>query len=95
MKGRALLRHVQESLDGFYRDGGAEFWRIFHQTPRAAVAAFKAKPEMFGALDDLYAHWPKSRKQEHARISGHLDALLAEAETADVPMGESNAEWPA
>lgn len=77
MEGRALLCHVQESLDGFYRDGGAEFWRIFNETPYAAVAAFKAKPDVFGALDELYANWPKSRKQEHARISAYLDLLIA------------------
>lgn len=32
MEGLALLRHIRESLDGFYRDGGAEFWRIFNET---------------------------------------------------------------
>ena len=83
MEGRALLRHVEESLDGFYRDGGAEFWRIFNETPRAAVAAFKAKPDVFGALDDLYANWPKSRKQEHARISAYLDLLIVSVSAAE------------
>lgn len=79
MKGRALVRHVQESLEGFYLDGGAEFWRIFNETPRAAVAAFKAKPEVFGALDGAYVKWPKMRGWEHARISGHLALLLDSA----------------
>lgn len=83
MKGRALLCHVEESLDGFYRDGGAEFWRIFNETPHAAVAAFKAKPDVFGALDELYAKWPKSRKQEHGRISAYLDLLLASVSVAE------------
>lgn len=69
-------RHAKESLAGFYCDGGAEFWRIFAETPRAAVAAFKAKPEVFGALERLYADWPKSRTREHQRISGLLDGLL-------------------
>ena len=85
-----LTQHVRESLEGFFCNGGREFWRIYAETPRAAVAAFKAKPDVFGALDTLYANWPKSRKREHGRISALLDLLL-ETESA---RGGENAARP-
>lgn len=84
-----IRREIRESLEGFYRDGGQEFWRIYRETPRAAVAAFKAKPEVFGALDTLYANWPKSRLREHNRISALLHLLIA-ARNA----GDASACWP-
>lgn len=73
-------RHIRDSLMSFYEDSGAHFWSIFDQTPQAAVAAFKARPEIFGTLANPYKDWPKMRGREHARISARLELLLAEGD---------------
>lgn len=72
---------IRQSLIGFYKDGGRQFWLIFAETPRAAVAAFKARPEIFGAIAKPYNDWPKMRGREHRRLIGCLEALLAEYHT--------------
>lgn len=71
-----LTHHIRESLAGFYRDGGSYFWRVYAETPVAALAAFKAKPEVFGKLDVPYAIWPQSRLREHGRIIALLNLLV-------------------
>jgi len=73
--------HIRESLLGFYEDAGRQFWLIFTETPRAAVAAFKAQPEIFGTLAQPYKDWPKMRAGEHTRLIDRLEALLAEQHT--------------
>lgn len=77
-----LLQYLEECLADFYADGGQEFWRIFEETPRAAVAAFKTKPEVFGTLQKPYAQWPKLMAKQHKRISDQLD-VLSEAGVID------------
>ena len=72
-------RYMQESLMGFYEDQGQHFWVIFDQTPRAAAAAFKARPEIFGTLAKPYKDWPKMRAREHARLIDRLEILLDQA----------------
>ena len=73
----APRRAIRESLEGFYVDGGAQFWRIFNETPRAAMAAFRQQPEVFGTLQSPYANWMKARAREHARISELMAAWQA------------------
>lgn len=67
---------VRSRLCSFYRDQGVGFWQVFEETPRAAVAAFKSNPEIFGALDPHYVRWFKSRSRQHARLSDLLDQMV-------------------
>lgn len=69
---------LHESLADFFEDGGRRFWQVFAETPLAAVAAFKARPEVFAPLERLYARSPKIRIKHHQHLSGLLDALLLE-----------------
>lgn len=73
--------HIRDSLMGFYEDGGRQFWVIFAETPRAAVAAFKAQPEIFGILAKPYKDWPKMRAREHRRLIDRLEVLLDDQHT--------------
>lgn len=76
MKRSDIRDELGSALDSFYRDHGVRFWEVFEETPRAAVAAFKSNPEVFGALDPHYVRWAKSRVRQHERLSGQLELLL-------------------
>lgn len=76
---------LQESLAGFYRDGGHAFWEVFAQTPLAAAAAFKKRPEVFSGFMPPYNRSVSMRTREHARITLLIDLVLQQQSDAARP----------
>lgn len=80
---KALLK---ESLEGFYSDSGKAFWEVFADTPLAAAAAFKERPEVFSRFARPYDRSVRMRAREQARISLLIDLVLQQPQVG--------AQWP-
>lgn len=76
-------RNLRDHIADMYVDGGVYFWTVFAETPRAALAAFKSSPQVFGKYAYPFSDWPRMRKSELSRICGLLEVYLREHHTGE------------
>ena len=72
------FENVRLLLQDFYADDGVLFWGIYSETPLAAIAAFKKKPQVFGALKPAYAKASRAQAWQHGYVTAWLDVLREE-----------------